>query len=128
MLFGYALDKLQEKRWENLQIALLKSPFYHDITIKNEIFSQYPVMNKSIFMKYFNSINTKEIDYKEAWDIALKAEKTRDFSPMKDNVTIGLSSGTSGNRGIFLASESERLLWVSCILDRVIGFSKKNGV
>lgn len=125
MLFGYALDKLQEKRWENLQIALLKSPFYHDITIKNEIFSQYPVMNKSIFMKYFNSINTKEIDYKEAWDIALKAEKTRDFTPMKDNVTIGLSSGTSGNRGIFLASESERLLWVSCILDRVIGFSIK---
>lgn len=125
MLFGYALDKLQEKRWENLQIALLKSPFYHDITIKNEIFSQYPVMNKSIFMKYFNSINTKEIDYKEAWNIALKAEKTRDFTPMKDNVTIGLSSGTSGNRGIFLASESERLLWVSCILDRVIGFSIK---
>ncbi len=42
---------------------------------------------------------------------------------MINGITIGLSSGTSGNRGIFLASERERATWVAAILDRVIGLT-----
>ena len=44
---------------------------------------------------------------------------------MLGNITVGLSSGTSGSRGIFLASNIERARWVACVLDRVIGFSLK---
>ncbi|MBK7233915.1 MAG: hypothetical protein IPH93_17035 [Saprospiraceae bacterium] len=57
--------------------------------------------------------------------MALKAEASRDFSPMIRDISVGLSTGTSGNRGLFLTSARERAMWVSCILDRVIGFSFK---
>jgi putative adenylate-forming enzyme len=61
----------------------------------------------------------------KAMDIAINAEKSRDFSPMINGITVGLSSGTSGNRGIFLASENERAQWVAAVLDRIIGFQLK---
>ena len=41
---------------------------------------------------------------KEAEDFAIMAEKTRIFSPKLKGITVGLSSGTSGKRGIFLVS------------------------
>lgn len=76
-------------------------------------------------MENFDIINTRGIKREDAFKVAFQAEKSRDFSPMIDGVTIGLSSGTSGNRGVFLASESERAEWVACVLDRVIGLSFK---
>jgi putative adenylate-forming enzyme len=74
-------------------------------------------------MLEFNRINTLGLDLNQCMDIALNAERTRDFSPMIQGISVGLSTGTSGNRGIFLASLKERAAWVACMLDRVIGFS-----
>ena len=119
------LKKLQSKRWSKMQSTLRKSPFYEDYANRNQELNQYPIINKSIFMDRFDSINTRRIKRDEAFDLAIKAEKSRDFAPMIDDVTIGLSSGTSGNRGVFLATEAERAQWVACVLDRVIGFSLK---
>ena len=85
--------------------------------------SKFPVINKSIFMKNFNEINTQGIDLDEAYHIAFEAERTRDFSPMIGDITVGLSSGTSGNRGIFLVSIQERAQWVAYILLHLLGFS-----
>jgi putative adenylate-forming enzyme len=90
-----------------------------------KLHEEYPLMNKALFMDNFTAINTKSIERQKAFDVAIQAETSRDFAPMINGVTIGLSSGTSGNRGIFLATESERAQWVSCVLDRVIGFSLK---
>jgi putative adenylate-forming enzyme len=119
------VSSLQERRWLKLQGTLLQSPFYKDLASKKTPLKDYPLMNKANFMENFNTINTKQIDREEAFGISIKAEMERDFSPMINGITIGLSSGTSGNRGIFLASESERAQWVACVLDRVIGFSLK---
>jgi putative adenylate-forming enzyme len=80
-------------------------------------------MNKSLFMLHFNEINTLDLELDECMDVAIKAENTRDFSPMIQGISVGLSTGTSGNRGLFLVSPKERAVWVACILDRVIGFS-----
>ena len=38
---------------------------------------------------------------------------------------MGLSSGTSGTRGLFLASSSERAIWVAAVLQRILGWSFK---
>ena len=54
-------------------------------------------------MERFDSINTRGVKRNEAFDLAIKAEKSRDFESMIDGVTIGLSSGTSGNRGVFFS-------------------------
>lgn len=119
------VSKLQEKLWKKMNVKLLKSPFYENLARRNEKLEGYTMINKSIFMENFDSINTKKIRREEALEVAIKAENSRDFTPMIGDVTIGLSSGTSGNRGIFLATEAERAQWVACVLDRVIGFSLK---
>lgn len=124
-LYKNRLQTLQARRWRRLRATLERSPFYRDLVLKNAPHSDYPKMNKAFFMEHFTAINTKGIERQDAYDVAIKAETTRDFSPMINNVTIGLSSGTSGNRGIFLATEAERAQWVACVLDRVIGFSLK---
>ncbi len=119
------ISVLQEKRWKELQSTLLKSPFYEGLAKRNAPLSEYPIIDKSVFMDNFDQINTKGIKREEAFNVAMKAEQTRDFAPMINDVTVGLSSGTSGNRGVFLATEDERAQWVGCVLDRVIGFSLK---
>lgn len=123
--FKNSLDKLQEKRWKMLQHKLLESPFYKENVLGKIPLEQYPLMNKTEFMSNFDGINTVGITSIDAMKVAEKAEHLRDFSPTVNGITIGLSSGTSGNRGIFMASQKDRANWVACILDRVIGFSLK---
>jgi putative adenylate-forming enzyme len=120
------ISRLQKKRWKKFQSTLLASPFYVELANANSPLAGYPKIEKASFMANFNYINTKGIDLEDAFSIALKSEQSRNFAPMIGEVTVGLSSGTSGNRGVFLATEKERAQWVACVLDRVIGFSLKN--
>lgn len=102
---------------------LKSSKFYEFFNVYSSNFFELPIINKSLFMENFNAINTCGITYKQASEIAEKSELSRDFSPMINNVSVGLSTGTSGNRGMFLVSETERANWVAYMIDRVIGFS-----
>jgi putative adenylate-forming enzyme len=102
--------------------TLSSSPYYSDLLKNNQ---KFPTMQKELFMEFFDSINTVGIKKEEALKLAFESEKTRDFSPSIKNISIGLSSGTSGNRGVFLTSKVEKAIWVGAILDRVIGFSLK---
>lgn len=120
------LETLQKWRWKMFQKILLQSPFYRDLALKKKTLDTFPLMNKTSFMSNFNRINTKKIQLEEAFKLALDAEESRNFTPMIGKITVGLSSGTSGNRGVFLASEKERAQWVACVLDRIIGFQLKN--
>ena len=70
-------------------------------------------------MRDFNQINTCGLDLKDAMQVAVDSETSRDFEPTIEGVTVGLSSGTSGNRGLFLASSSERAIWVAAVLQRI---------
>ncbi|WP_188766799.1 F390 synthetase-related protein [Emticicia aquatilis] len=101
------------------------SLFYKDFSQKENSFAAFPIINKAIFMANFNAINTVNIILEKALVVAIKSEENRDFSPTIKSITVGLSSGTSGNRGVFLASEKERAYWVALVLDRVLGFSFK---
>ncbi|WP_435357125.1 F390 synthetase-related protein [Emticicia sp. SJ17W-69] len=101
------------------------SLFYKPFAQNKHNFENFPVINKAIFMANFDAINTVNIKLEEAFEVAKKSEESRDFSPTISGITVGLSSGTSGNRGVFLASEKERAYWVALILDRVLGFSLK---
>ena len=117
------MSKLQKIRWRKLLKNIKHSEFYKDHI--GQPFESFPVIEKKEFMKNFDSINTRNISYKNAVEVALKAEKTRDFKPCIDKITVGLSTGTSGNKSIFLASEKERAYWTASIIDRVIGWSFK---
>ncbi len=62
--------------------------------------------------------------------MAIEAEQTRSFKSEINGITVGLSTGTSGKRGLFLVSENERAQWAALIMSRVIKpkFFKKQKV
>ncbi|GGI82314.1 F390 synthetase-related protein [Legionella impletisoli] len=98
--------------------ALIRSPFYKPFL--NKPFTEWPMMDKQTLMAHFDEINTLGIKKEHALEIALKAEASRDFSPLIQDTAVGLSSGTSGNRGLFLASSRERDIWASLILAKAM--------
>lgn len=120
-----AIARRQQRRLKPFYRTLLRSSFYRELAAKQTQLPEFPLMNKALMMEHFSRINTVGISREEAYDIAIRAEASRDFAPMWNSISVGLSSGTSGNRGIFLASEKERALWVAAVLYRVIGFSLK---
>ncbi len=120
----FSKKSLQRIKWRRKRKSLTKSKYYLNFVNKAEL-EAFPIMNKQFFMANFNVINTAGITLDQALKVAQDAETSRDFSSEINKVTVGLSSGTSGNQGVFLASESERAQWVATIIDRVLGFSLK---
>jgi len=125
------------RQWQSKQLKkhLLwinkHSPYYRQLRLKasNDI-TNYPFMDKQVMMDHFNTLNTKGVLKEEAFGVALNAEENRDFSPKIGNITVGLSSGTSGNRGIFLVSEEEQTAWAGTILAKLLpnGFKNKEKI
>lgn len=98
--------------------SLAQSPFYQSYLDKP--FYDWPIINKSIMMEHFDDINTAKIKKEVALKIALQAEETRDFSPLFNKIAVGLSSGTSGQRGLFLTSPRERDMWAGIMLAKAL--------
>jgi len=95
------------------------SAFYKDY--KGKPLSEFPIMNKSLMMENFNCLNTENLDREVLFELALEAEKTRKFEKSSINsIAVGLSTGTSGQRGLFLASKNERVTWTGTILAKLL--------
>ena len=122
-LFKNNISKIQKIKWNYFLKKINQSPFYQSFI--GGSFRNFPVLEKKDFLKNFDLINTKSIKYSDAVKVALKAENTRNFKPSIKGITVGLSTGTSGNKSVFLASENERAYWVAAVIDRVIGWSFK---
>ena len=112
--------KIQKRR---LYHSLKKSTFYNKQLQNVKFVERFDTINKTIFMDNFDDINIAGITLNKAMEVALNAENSKDYSNTIGTLSVGLSTGTSGSRGIFLVSENDRARWVAYILDRVIGFS-----
>ena len=124
LIFFFPLTIISIKKKSYLS-NLRKSKFYRPFLNETLSFESLPIVNKKIFMQKFNDINTANINIGEAQKIAYESEKSRDFSPMINQISVGFSTGTSGNKSLFLVSENERAKWVAYILDRVVRLSLK---
>ncbi|RQP05911.1 MAG: adenylate synthase [Paracoccus sp. BP8] len=93
-----------------------RSPFYRGMA--DRPLEALPRMDKARLMAHFSAINTCGIDRDRAMQIAIRAEASRDFRPLIGDVSVGLSTGTSGQRGLFLATPRERRLWAAIMLGR----------
>lgn len=112
-----ALFSWQEKKLKrHLKFVSAHSPLYKG---KRKL-SEYPVIDKAYMMSNFNALNTVGIDRNEAEAFAVGAERTRAFSKKLNGITVGLSSGTSGQRGIFLVSDKEKNRWAGYVLARFL--------
>lgn len=114
--------------WQNqqvqnfLKVILPQSPFYQQYYQGLDIqdWQNFPIIDKAKMMENFDQLNTVKISASEAFEIAFQAEKTRDFSPNLRGYTVGLSTGTSGNRGLFLVSSQEQWIWAGTILAKLL--------
>lgn len=111
-----------QKVCQFLEKILPKSKFYRDyyqgLAIAN--WQQFPVIDKSIMMENFDTLNTVGIQKQAAFSLAAEAEKTRSFRATLAGYTVGLSSGTSGNRGLFIVSQAEQQAWAGTILAKAL--------
>ncbi len=115
------LEKYQQQQLSRfLTHILTRSPFYAPLLKSQKSLSDFPVVNKAVFMEHFDAINTQGVKKEHAMQLALQAEESRDFAPEYGNLTVGLSTGTSGKRGLFVVSEAERAQWVALVMTRVI--------
>ncbi|MDX2068932.1 MAG: adenylate synthase [Haliscomenobacter sp.] len=115
------LERFQQRKWQRFRKKILShSPFYRELAQQKADLADFPMMNKATFMANFDQINTLGIQREEAMQLALKAEVERDFSPELKGATVGLSTGTSGTRGLFLVSATERAQWTAMVLRRVV--------
>lgn len=58
-------------------------------------------MDKATLMGDFAAYNTRDLSLEQVLPLAVQAEQSRDFSPTLGDITVGLSSGTSGAQGCF---------------------------
>ncbi len=113
----------QDKRIINHVNKIRKaSLFYKHLwgDIPSSEWRSFPIIDKQIMMDHFDELNTVGVDKESAFQVAIQSEKSRDFTPLMNGVTVGLSSGTSGNRGLFLASDAERYAWAGTVLAKVL--------
>jgi putative adenylate-forming enzyme len=112
----------QNKQLKNFQENVLsKSAYYKKYNqLDTNKWSEIPIISKPEFMSNFDAINTCGIKLSDALELAIQSENTRDFKSEINGITVGLSTGTSGKRGVFLVSETERAKWVALVMQRVI--------
>jgi putative adenylate-forming enzyme len=114
-------------RWQAKKLAQFKRcvladvPFYAGHAGKE--LSALPLMSKARLLANFQMSNRSGISLEQATRVAAQAEHSRNFAPTIGDVTVGLSSGTQGPRGVFLVSARERAMWAGVMLGRALSAS-----
>lgn len=113
---GYQLEKLKELT----EFAREHCGYYRE-TLKDRSFSSLdeysslPEIDKQILMDNFIGLNSCGIEKDDAMNYAVDRENRRDFlGYYRDEYILGLSSGTSGNKGLYITPRelTERLPFV----------------
>ena len=113
------LEQYQQKQiGKQLKFVTSHSKMYE--SYKGKPLSEYPLMDKKQMMADFDELNTVGTNREEAMKLAIDSERSRDFSEKLNHITVGLSSGTSDTRGIFLVSDKEKDMWAGYILSKVL--------
>lgn len=100
-------------------IKIINGDFFNFALINTQVmmnnFSKLPVINKQAMMDNFDGLNTCGLKKDEVMAFALEKEFSGDYTGYyKDRFVVGLSSGTSGNKGIYITPKelTERLPFV----------------
>lgn len=116
------LEKYQEKMLlKQMKHIKANSEYFKDIKADSiEDLKSIPLMDKKVMMENFNKLNCVGIDRDKALEIAINGEKSRNFDEKLNGISVGLSSGTSGARGLFIISDEERALWAGGVLAKFL--------
>jgi putative adenylate-forming enzyme len=95
-----------------LRDAVGKVPFYAPLGVTR--IDQLPIIDKRILLANFDRLNTKSISQSQ-----IRAALDRDEQRVGGFI-VGQSTGTSGNRGLFVISEAERFGWLGVMLAKTL--------
>lgn len=113
------LKQYQQRKLERFTCkVLVKSPYFKAFAALP--FEQWPLMDKQLMMAEFDRMNTEGLHGAELMAGALHSEQTRDSLPANKDFCAGLSSGTSGRRGMFVTSRRERACWAGTALAKLL--------
>jgi len=104
------IKKYQLKKVRNIvKYAYNNSKFFHNLYKGYNLddIASLPTINKKIMMDNLTDYNTVGLNKEELINFCLETERTRDFSKRFNNINIGMSSGTSGNKGIIITTKRE---------------------
>ena len=85
---------------------LPRAPFYGKAPSRLE---DLPLTDKALLMRRFADFNVHGLTAAEAWTAL-------EHYGRAGSLTVGASTGTSGNRGLFVISEAEKYRWLGSIL------------
>jgi putative adenylate-forming enzyme len=113
---GYSWQDIQTYQLQELQslihFAKQHSSFYQhslqELTLESlSDMKKLPIINKTIMMEHFDSLNTVGLKKDDVMKYAVEKELNKDYlGYYQDEFVIGLSSGTSGNKGIYITPKS----------------------
>lgn len=106
----------------HLQWVLKHSQFYRELykDLKLEDWRNFPMISKKEMMMHFTQLNTCNINREDAYHIAMGFEENKWNHSTIGEITVGLSSGTSGNKGLFLVNPQERFSWAGALLAKML--------
>ncbi|CAA7618868.1 conserved hypothetical protein [Candidatus Terasakiella magnetica] len=107
-----ALEAWQRRRMQDFRREVLAHlPLYRPLALAP--LKDFPIADKAFVRHHFAGLNRLGISHDEALPLARQGAEVA-------GVTIGMSSGTSGNRGIFLVDAAERQRWAGTILAKAL--------
>ncbi len=113
----------QQKATKIVQFAKDHSKFYASY-YKNvdfddkKSFQALPIIDKTIMMENFTEFNTVGLTREECFNFCLHVEESCDYSQKYKKFIMGMSTGTSGNRGIELVSAKEARIMQTTFISR----------
>lgn len=95
-----------------IRLASAQAPYYASFLPKEglrswEAYRALPIMDKSTLMTHFDRINTQGLKRDDIERYAVEKERNKDYlGYYQDRFVVGLSSGTSGNKGLYLTDKA----------------------
>lgn len=114
-----ALEAHQARAWQRLEQRTLSRSAYFRPWCGLPL-ARWPLMDKALMMRHFDSMNTAGLKLDQVLAVARQAEHSRNFRPLLQGHGVGLSTGTSGGRGVFAVSPAERAQWAGTLLARLL--------
>ncbi|MFJ5454786.1 F390 synthetase-related protein [Pectobacterium jejuense] len=114
-----ALERHQQRQLSRFaRRVLARSPYFRPYC--QLPMTSWPMMDKAVMMAEFDRMNTAGLKRDELLACARRSEEDRDFTPNVGGFSVGLSSGTSGQRGLFVVSPREQQVWAGGMLAKML--------
>ncbi|MBT7466211.1 MAG: AMP-binding protein, partial [Bacteroidetes bacterium] len=101
----YQLRRMREV----VRFAAKKSKFFksHYKSFDLDDLFRLPLVNKSLMMDNLTDYNTVSLTHDEVMAFCLEVEEKKDYTRRLKGMNVGMSSGTSGNKGVEILSRYE---------------------